>query len=114
MYLDEEAVTEDPFPEYQVPNWCDGNAAQKTKRSKLPRLFTFSCPRIHACHKKYDVQRRKGIEDLQREVPYVPSVLRRRGNEYVEVSRAEDDGIEDLGDERDAWVHVSVDQRWVI
>lgn len=100
-YLDEEAIAKDPFLEQQVPKGRDDNAAQKAERAKLPRLFAFSCPRIHACHKKDDVQRGERVEDLQREVPYVPRILCRRGNEYIEVSCAEDGRVEDLGDERD-------------
>ena len=96
-------MTEDPFLEDQIPEGRDDNAAEEAEHAKLPRLFTFPSPRIYAGHKKDDVQGGQGVEDLQREVPYMPAILGRRGNEYIEVSRAEDDGVENLGDERYTW-----------
>jgi hypothetical protein len=93
----------DPVFEQQIPQRCSDEAAQETERSKLPCLFSFPGARIHSCHEKDDIQRGQHIEDLQCEVPNMPPVLGRRRGEYIEISRTEDDGVEDLGDEGDTW-----------
>lgn len=66
------------------------------KCAQLPGDFALSCPRIYPSHNEDCVERRQNEEDLEEEVPGVDRV------EYVQIPRAEDDGIEDLRYKRDA------------
>lgn len=66
----------------------------KTKCAKFPCLLTLSSARIHTKHDKQDVEGRENVEYLEDEVPPGVNV------EEIEVARAEDKGVESLGDQR--------------
>jgi hypothetical protein len=68
-YLQEHSVAENPFSKQQVPEGRYDDTAQEAEHAKLPCLFTFSRPRIHACHQEDDIERGEGVEYLQGEVP---------------------------------------------
>lgn len=99
-YLVKPITAKNMMLEYQVPKRCDDGRCPKTIQAKLPRLFPFPRPRVDARHQKDDVQRAKHIEDLEAKVPCMLPVGRRGDLEEVEVAGAEDDGIEDLGEQR--------------
>jgi hypothetical protein len=66
------------------------------KCAQLPGDLALSSPRICPSHDEDCVKRRRNEEDLEEEVPCVYCV------EDVQISRTEDDGIEDLRYEGDA------------
>jgi hypothetical protein len=71
----------------------DQRSAQH-KSTKLPRDFPLARARVHPLHDSQDIEARQQIEDLEHEVPDIAL------NEDIEVPRAEDEGVEELGDER--------------
>jgi hypothetical protein len=58
-------VADDPFPEDEIPEWGNDDAAQQTVHAKLPGLLTLSGACIDTCHQEDDVQGGEGIEYLR-------------------------------------------------
>lgn len=64
-YFEEGVVPNDPLLENEIPNGRNDDAAEQAIHAKLPGLFALSCARIDARHQEDDVQRGKGVEDLE-------------------------------------------------
>jgi hypothetical protein len=78
--------------------------ASQDKRAELPSNLPLTRARVEPLHDAQDVETREQVEDLEDEVPNIAL------HEDVEVSCAEHEGVEELGDERDALCRaVSVD-----
>lgn len=71
--------------------------------TEFPSLFPLPRPRVDAGHEEHNVCGRGNVEDFEAEVPEVYPQSEWRHPEEVEVSGAEDEDVENLGDQRDAF-----------
>lgn len=76
--------------------WRQDKRATEDDGANLPSNLTLTRSRVDPLHNSKNVDRRDDVEDLEHDVPWY------RLDEEVEVTCAEDEGVEDLRDERDA------------
>jgi hypothetical protein len=76
--------------------WRQDKRATEDDGANLPSNLTLTRSRVDPLHNSKDVDRRDDVENLEHDVPWY------RLDEEVEVTCAEDEGVEDLRDEGDA------------
>lgn len=101
-HLHERAAANDMGREDQVPKGRDDEGSEQAVHAHLPGLLALTGAGVDAGHEEDDVQGRQSVKDLEGEVPRVLGILGGARGEDVQVAGAEDEGVQGLGDERDA------------
>lgn len=91
------------FDEREVDQRRANNATDRRPDAEFPCLLPLPSSRVDARHQKDDIASRERVEELPEKVPRVMPLAERRHHEDVNVARAEDRDVEDLGDEGDAF-----------
>lgn len=76
----------------------DQTSAQ-TVHSQLPCILLFPRPRIHPHHQEHDIRAARDVQNLEYEIPPAPPW---RHPKEIEISRSEDQDVEELSQEGDA------------
>ena len=82
---------------------CEGEAGAQRVHGQLHSLFALAGARKHAGHDEDDVSGGGDEVDFEAEVPPDVPVGVEAGPEEVDIAGAEDDEVEELGEEGDAW-----------
>lgn len=75
------------------------DTARQRPHCQLPAILLLARPRIHSHHQPHDIRARTDVEDLEERVP---PAIPWRYPQQIQISRSEDQDIQELGEQGDA------------